>query len=265
MPLPEKISKIVSLTPSVTETLLEMSEGTKLVGISSWCRVLGVARGYKELLNLPVAGTYGDIIEHAVKGADLVLLSGGYQKVIIPKLRELKVPYYVALLPKTAWDIPDMILQIATAVNKPKKGLTLSINYIMHLNEVRAEFNFPKLKTIVELNVGERVLPGLFSHIVSGLEFLGISTLNKYLHTPYLTGRKATRYAKKLGKKADLIIYEDNTLHPEEREIPEKVRDFYGLGGPNYIIFLPVLTLTDYGPRFVESLRILAGKLMELL
>ncbi|MCD6324534.1 MAG: hypothetical protein J7L55_05460, partial [Desulfurococcales archaeon] len=236
------------------------------IGISSWCKVLGIARGYDELQNLPVAGTYSDIIEDIMRRADLVLFSGGYQRILADKLRMLGVHYYVAQLPKTVWDIADMILQIAASVNCLKRGMKLAGSFTSKLMDTKKEFRrFPGVKVLVELNLGEPTLPGFFSHIITGLEFLGLQTLNSHFYEPYIAGTDAARIAKSFIKKAEIIIYEDNTLKPDLHNAIDRLVKFHDLSSSTKIVVLPTLTLTDYGPRFVDSLRFLGTKIMEFL
>jgi len=256
--LPEVVESVVSLTPSITEVLIELGLGSKLVAVSSWCRLLALTKGYSEVLSKPVAGTYDSIVADVVRGADLVLLAGGAQKKLVGELRKMNLRYYVANLPKSVWGIAEVILQVAAAVNEVSKAVGLTRKFTRELSYVVGAAK--PVKTYVELNLGDPVLPGLFTHIVSGLELLGLNVLNKVILRPYVYGSEALKLSSKLIENADLVVYEDSTLKPSEEKVIEEIRNRCGIE-PKNIVVLPVMTLTDFGPKFSVEL----SKLAELI
>ena len=253
--IPDKALKIISLTPSVTETLIEMNLKDRLVGISSWCKALIIAKKYQQdLLKIPVAGSYDSVNPDIIRKADLVIFSGGYQRILVEKLKELHVPFYVAQLPKSIWGIGNMILQIAAAVNEIELGVKLGRKFLRSIMRAMNPSLFKiESKVYVELNLGELVIPGFFSHIINGLEVIGVKTINSSFMEPYIIGDRALRLSKSLAKASSHIIYEDHSIRPNIEELREKVSERYGVK-PEKVIVLPSLTLTDYGPRFPESL-----------
>jgi len=256
--LPETVRSIVSLTPSVTEVLVELGLVDRVVAVSAWCRLLALAKGYGAVLSKPVAGTYDSIVADVVRGADLILLAGGAQRKLVSELRKLNLRYYVANLPKSAWGIAEAILQVAAAVNEIHKGLELAKKFTRELSYVAGTAE--PIKTYVELNLGGPVLPGLFTHIVTGLELLGLNVLNKAVLRPYIYGREVLELSAKLMERADLVIYEDSTLKPSEEKIIKELKRRCGVE-PENVVVLPVMTLTDFGPKFPAEL----SKLAELI
>ena len=253
--LPESINSVVSLTPSVTEVLLELGYGNKLVGVSSWCRVLAAVKGYEEVISKPIAGTYDSVVADVVNRADLVLLAGGIQRRLAKHLKELGVHYYVTNLPKSVWGIAEVIMQVAAVLGEATGGLRLAKKFSKKLQAVAGAVE--PIKVYVELNLGGPVVPGLFTHIVTGLEVLGLNVLNKVVIKPYEYGSEALSISAELVRSADLVIYEDSRLEPDEESTVKRFKERCGVE-PKNIIVLPVLTLTDFGPRFADELAKLA-------
>jgi len=252
--LPDRPSRIVSLTPSVTEVIAELGLEDRLIGVSSWCKALAIVRSYKGLMGLPVAGTYSDVIPEVVRDADLVIFSGGYQRSLVKSLKGLGVKYYVADLPKSVWGVGDMILQVSAALNALDEGVRLGRKYLRGLGEVAGALkNDGGIRAYVELNLGELAVPGYFSHIVNGLELMGLETLNKSLLKPYSIGNEAVELAETFGREADLIIYEDRSIRPEVGRLRKALARRYGRR-IDEVIVLPALTLTDYGPHLPQNL-----------
>jgi len=249
--LPDVVNSIASLTPSITEILLELGLGGKLAAVSSWCRLLALTKGYAEVLSKPVAGSYDAIVADVVGKADLVLLAGGIQRKLVSDLKRLGLRYYVTNLPKSVWGIAEVILQVAAAVNEVPRGVKLAKRFTKNLQAIAGAAE--PLRTYVELNLGGPVIPGLFTHIVSGLEVLGLNVLNKALMKPYTYGREALELSAKLVRDAELVIYEDNTLRPNEENVAREISKRCGVE-PKNIVVLPALTLTDFGPKFIDEL-----------
>ncbi len=260
--IPDKVSRIASLTPSVTETVIEMGLESLLGGVSSWCKVLALAKKYgDEILNLPTVGSYDSINESSAKNFDLILFSGGYQRVLADRLQKLNASFYVVTLPKSVWGIAEMILQIGAVLGEVNRALLLTNKFYEELHE--AINSVKRVPIYVELNLGEEVLPGLFSHIVTGLELIGGDVVNKQLIEPYLIpSSQMIKY--KLARKAEIIIYEDHTLFPQTEILKRKLSLRYNVS-EDKIIILPTLTLTDYGPLFADSLKSVAIRINELI
>ena len=252
--LPDEPSRIVSLTPSVTEVIVELGLKDRLVGVSSWCKALAIVRSYEDLMKLPVAGSYSDIIPGVIRGTDLVIFSGGYQRSLVKSLKTLGVNYYVANLPKSVWGVGDMILQVSAALNKLNEGIELSRKYLRGLREITESLKVGGgARAYVELNLGELAVPGYFSHMIGGLELMGLETVNKKLLKPYAIGDEAEDLANSFSKEAELIIYEDRSIRPDVGKLRREVARKY-CKGVDDVIILPALTLTDYGPKLPYNL-----------
>lgn len=252
--LPEEPLRIVSLTPSVTEVIVELGLEERLVGISSWCKALAIVRGYDGLMKLPVAGTYSDVVNEVVKAADLIIFSGGYQRSIVKSLKALGLKYYVTDLPKSIWGVGDMILQVSAALNALEEGIKLSKEFLRGLSRVAGSLKgLEGITAYVELNLGELAVPGYFSHVINGLELMGLGTVNKALLKPYAVSEEAVELAESFSKEANLIIYEDKSIRPNVRRLREEVARKYGKDADEVIV-LPALTLTDYGPHLPKNL-----------
>ncbi len=259
--VPEKVERIVSLTPSVTATLIELGLRERIVGISLWCRSL---RSFGiDIPDVPVVGSYTDIRYEVMKSLepDLVLLAGGYQVKLVDRLHELGIPYFVTRLPR-GLEVLDLPIEIGYAINVVDKGLEVAkkcLECFWRAREIVLA-NDTKLKVLAVMKIGsDVVLPGIASHVAQTLGVVGLSCLNTMVSGSYIWGLEALKKLKELCRKADVVLYQVPKLAPEilEDEVVTACKE-------QSIAFLPTLSLSDYSPSYMRRLTKLINIVFEL-
>jgi ABC-type Fe3+-hydroxamate transport system substrate-binding protein len=124
-------SRIVSTSPSITETLFALGLGDRVVGVSEYCRFPPA------VLKLPKVGTFlkPDAEPIASLRPDLVFvheLSSGIDR----RLAALRIPF-VVVDRGTLASVFSAILQIAQAAGEPARGDSLVADIERRLQQVR--------------------------------------------------------------------------------------------------------------------------------
>jgi iron complex transport system substrate-binding protein len=130
--------RIVSLAPSITETLFAIGAGEKVVGVTDFCNYPEEAR-----LKERVGGFINPNIEKILSlKPDIVFATkDGNDPQIVARLRKLKIPVYVSN-PRDFDSILHSIIKISEIVGKAKEGRLLKEDIKRRqeliLNKVRA-------------------------------------------------------------------------------------------------------------------------------
>jgi len=124
-------SRIVSTSPSITETLFALGLGDRVVGVSEYCRFPPM------VLKLPKVGTFLKPDAELIAGLrpDLVFvheLSSGIDR----RLAALRIPF-VVVDRGTLASVFSAILQIAQAAGEPARGESLVADIERRLQQVR--------------------------------------------------------------------------------------------------------------------------------
>ena len=166
--LPERPERIVSLAPSLTDTVVRLRGLEALAGRSAWCRRPA------EVERLPVAGSYTECRRDRLEAmdADLVLATGGVQEPLARELAEEGWPVYLVPLPTSPWGILENVTVLGTVTGAPDAALELARR--CHASLAALEQALPRLATWVEIDLGEPVTPGLGSYITWTLAWIGL-------------------------------------------------------------------------------------------
>lgn len=164
--IPDEINTIISLNPSITETLFLIGVGDKVKGVSAFCR------RPKEAEKVRKIGSYSSINTKIVDeiNPDIIFTISGYQD---PLSLEISKKYNVfeLELPSSPFGIIDMIIRIGTIVSKSQEAISLSKQLLSKLpNE---NFN---VRGYIEIDLGGPVSFGRLSYITSTINYLGIRT-----------------------------------------------------------------------------------------
>ncbi len=268
--LPDEVSKVASLNPFVSEVIIELGLGSKLVSVSPLCKVLARSWGYGGVTDKPVIGDYVSINPRLARLVDLVILTNDVSERVLSTLRSLGTPYYLVSPPKTVWGISDFIIDVAVAMNELSRGIELARKFTRELSTlceyVRKSLPLELLNSLayVELDLGTTVIPGVFTHIITGLELVGIKTVNSRVYDSYVLGDKAIQLSKNLVSNADYVIYGSGRYVPSPNDVTRKLLMRLTYDVPNNVIVTKPLTLADYGPKFVETLRYVTKHMTKL-
>ncbi|MGP6206556.1 ABC transporter substrate-binding protein [Cuniculiplasma sp. SKW3] len=162
--------RIVSLNPSITETLFIIGMGKNVVGVSAFCRRPMEAEKIRKI------GSYSTYNENVMEeiNPDLILTVSGYQDSLAEKLSE-KYNLFQIELPSTPFGILDMINRIGLVTGKIDQARELISD--LH-GKIRV--NHRKFRTYVEIDLGGHVTFGSQSYIISAMSMMGFQTVYVY-------------------------------------------------------------------------------------
>src|SRR4051812_9422195 len=152
-------ARIVSTSPSITETLFALGLGDRVVGFSSYCHYPPA------VLGLPKIGSFikPDAEKIAVLRPDLVVVQRAKSPMPLPsKLAALGIKY-VEVEPGSLAEVYTLIQDIGRATGVQQKATSLIASIRGRLDAVRAESQ-SSYKPSVLLIVGRD--PGMLSNIV---------------------------------------------------------------------------------------------------
>ena len=258
--LPEEPVRIVSLAPSITETLFMLGVGDRVVGVSHYCR------RPEEAADRVRVGSYVKVDYERLDELepDLILTTTGVQLAISRELHRRGYPVFPIPLPTTVYGILDMVVNVGRLVGKDEEGYRLAAELSRGLAGLRAERS---VKGYYEVDLGGPVTVGRFSYITSSLRVLGVLNVFSDVPKTYFT----PNYRVLSGvRDLEVIVYEPA---PGGRHTVESVARLFerrGLGGlhavrERRILVLEPDTLAHYGPSHVDSLNAVHKRLWRLL
>ncbi|MEM3670173.1 MAG: helical backbone metal receptor [Thermoprotei archaeon] len=169
--LPEKVGRVVSLSPALTEAIFEMGLGHTLVGRSAF------DVHPEEAAKRPVLGSYSRTNVDKLKSLEpeLVLLTTGYQRDLALTLSK-QFPVYVLELPVTVASVIDQCAKVGLVMGYPEKARSIARNLYRALaNQVYTGEDV--VKAYVEIDLGGPVVFGANSYITDALNLVGASNI----------------------------------------------------------------------------------------
>ncbi|RLG89444.1 MAG: hypothetical protein DRO15_00340 [Thermoprotei archaeon] len=258
--IPEKPRKIVSISPAITEILFRLGLGNFVVGTSRWCIYPLEASSKPKVSDY----LFIDINELKSLSPDLVLLSGSIQRPLAKYLLSNGFTVYLFPLPTSIVGIIDLVYSVGGIVGSFKESCTLAESLIRKLVRLNKALK-KSLRIYVELDLGEPTIPCYFSHITSGIHLIGGYVVTSDIREAYVWGLKARELLREVPKlKPDVIIYEARSLKYDKDEIISKLCNRWSFINTNNVIILSAMSLSHYGPRFVDELNNLVNLLNNL-
>ncbi|MEM3185594.1 MAG: ABC transporter substrate-binding protein [Conexivisphaerales archaeon] len=247
--LPEKIEKIVSLNPSITESLFMMGLGDKVAAVSAFCARPPEARSKRKI------GSYNTVNEDVLDSIepDIIFTITGYQRQLAFDLSK-KYSVYPLELPTTVLGILDMVTKIGLAIGEYEKGRSLStelLGRLLHLLPGKVDYR-PKI--YLEIDLGGSVTFGAYSYITDAIYLLGGSNVYGNEQAEWLQP-DLTR----LNSVApDIFIYEAKMYSDFHKEDLERLIDSRGwrnmrfiTNGTYYLAPGPLDFFAHHGPSFI--------------
>jgi len=178
--VPEKPTRIISLSPALTETLFMLGLGERVVGVSAFCARPEAARSKRKV------GSYSTTNMELLREMkpDLILTITGYQRSLAIEL-SAEFPVYPLALPVSVAGIIDTVVKVGLVVGEAERARELSSNLIREAASARPTRR--KLKTYLEIDLGGPVAFGAYSYITDCLHLLGASTLFDDVRSEWLT------------------------------------------------------------------------------
>ncbi len=164
--LPENLGSIISLNPSITETLCLLGLEKKLKGVSAFCRRPA------SVTNIRKIGSYSTYNEKIVDeiNPDIIFTISGYQNELTKQLVK-KYNVFQFELPSTPFGILDMVNRVGIVSGNIREAQNL-------VNNLWRNYDPPvkKTRSYIEIDLGGPVSFGSLSYITSTLNYYGMQT-----------------------------------------------------------------------------------------
>ncbi|HHQ47412.1 MAG TPA: ABC transporter substrate-binding protein [Acidobacteria bacterium] len=243
--LPDRVERIVSLSPSLTDCVVQLGFRDRLVGRSAWCW------RPEAIEELPVVGSYTGVREEVLHrlDPDLILMTSGVQEELARKLARAGEPVYVVPLPTTPWGILENVVIVAVAMGEIEAAEPLVARLSDRLDALRGALT-PR-NVYVEIDLGGPVTIGEGSYAYWALRWVGLSPL-----IPRGTAAWSTPPTDWLETiRPEVVIYDPQ---PRRREDADTVRErFESRGLQRWFENDPAVVVTEgdviahYGPWFI--------------
>jgi len=117
--LPERVERVVSLYPSITEILVSIGFLENIVGVSFWCKYL-----IKEVREIPSVASATRVNYERLKSlsSDLIFVSTGVQQDLAVELHQRGFHVYLVMLPKNLYGILENIMIVGSLVERREEA-----------------------------------------------------------------------------------------------------------------------------------------------
>src|SRR5437879_9707859 len=168
--LPDRIERIVSFSPAVTEALAFLGVEDSLVGVSAFCAKPESIRSKRKV------GSYNTVDRKVLDELrpEVIFTVTGYQREFAVRLGK-ELPVYAVELPVSVSGIIDMVVKLGLIVNETDRATKLSrrlVDVVAGLKPVQEA-----IRVYLEVDLGGPVSFGAYSYITDALRLLGVQRL----------------------------------------------------------------------------------------
>jgi len=154
--LPDRIERIVSFSPAVTETLAFLGVEDSLVGVSAFCAKPESIRSKRKV------GSYNTVDRKVLDELrpEVIFTVTGYQREFAVRLGK-ELPVYAVELPVSVSGIIDMVVKLGLIVNETDRATKLSrrlVDVVAGLKPVQEA-----IRVYLEVDLGGPVCFGAYS------------------------------------------------------------------------------------------------------
>lgn len=251
--------KIISLAPSITDTLDQLGVWENVIGVSLYCNIPPKA-SQKPRVGAYLKVRYSKIDELE---PDIIFTTTGVQRKLSFEMLDKGYPVYPVPLPISLHGILENMAIIGGVLNKTQKALELMKIYIDILSQIKKGH----LGTVYyEIDFGEPYTIGGISYINHSLDHIGLRNIFTRQEKTYFKPDLKEVYQ----KNPDLILYE---LHPGRKTDEDTLLKIFDNRGwskmkavkNNNIFILPPDSLAHYGPRHILNLQKISEKVIKKL
>ncbi|WP_426709651.1 ABC transporter substrate-binding protein [Cetobacterium sp. SF1] len=170
----KKIERIVTLSPSITEMVIDLGEKDKIVGCDKFSKI------HSNLMNIENSLDSNDINEEKIIGLnpDLVIISEhnlirGQNKIEL--LKELGIEVELIENPKSVQEIGNSIEKIGKALAQEERGEKLKTEYLNQLKEIKE--NDKNKSFYLQISSNPLFTSGNKTFLNSALEHIGVKNI----------------------------------------------------------------------------------------
>ncbi len=244
--LPDRPERVVSLAPSVTDTLFFLGLGGRVVGRSAFCWRPPEAEA------LPVVASYTkvrwDLLESLAP--ELVFTTTGVQRDLTDALRSRGFPVWPVPLPQTPWGIVENVGLVAAlmGVEASERTAGLARRYL----GLFRRFSGPRV--YLEFDLGGPITIGRGSYLAAAFFHLGL--------TPLFADRPDAYFPPPLDevprRGPDLVVLEPKRIQNRARQL-EAARALLAERGWRFpLVVTRGDELAHFGPMFFDYLEAFA-------
>ncbi len=240
--------KIISLAPSITDTLYRIGAWDNVVGVSLFCNIP------KEAKEKPRVGAYLKVSYKRIDELepDLILTTTGVQRKLTFELKDNGYNVYPIPLPTSIYGIIDNIVLTGYVVGRVDKALKVAKNYLNKLLNIEEPIN---KSVYYEICFEEPYTIGRYSYIATSLDYIGLKNIFNEVESSYFK----PSFNDVAERNPEIIIYEMKPgLSKSYNEVIEMFEDrgwesVNALRSNNVFILKPD-TLAHYGPTHIDNL-----------
>ncbi|RLG87594.1 MAG: hypothetical protein DRO18_03025 [Thermoprotei archaeon] len=246
-------TKVVSLSPVVTEILYLLGVFNKVVGVSSWCFIP------PEVRSRPKVGDYLRVNYELLKELkpDLIITSTGIQLGLAKELIDKGFNVVTVPIPVSVYGVLDNIVMIGSIMGKSLRAMEIASSLSSLINEVMKSKSEEYLNTYVEINVGTSITTGSLTYVNSLLNVIGLRNVLEHRRQSFIkVDDEIINEVKELDP--DVIIYEgpldiEGNLRLWERVVKERSWGSLKAIKSRNLIVLSRNSLSHYGPSLITT------------
>ncbi len=243
--LPDNPEKIISLAPSITETLYLLGLEEKIKAVSHFCNKPEKAK------TKPRIGSYYNVNKKKLQeiNPDLILVTTGAQRKLAIELHQEGYPVYPLPLPTTIYGIIDNTINVGYITNTTQEARKLAKRLARKIIITQDAVKNP-LTIYYEIWLGGPVSVGAYSYITDALHHIGTTTCFNNEPQPWIINPEPKQIHE---CSPDIILYEvppyeEKILNLISKSLKERNLDKYK------IYLLPPDSLAHYGPDLFNVL-----------
>lgn len=237
--------KIVSLSPSITDTLVALGLRDEIVGVSAYCKPYAP----------PHARIVGDYIRPRLEALeelkpDMVFTSGSAQEEARRILQDRGFRVVHLSLPSSLYGIIDMVWQVGVYTSRFSEAEELMSKLHEKFKELKGLLKSARIFYVIDL--GGPVSPAALSYAGHALTHLGVD--HAYKSKPLQWVEPLASDVKQF--QPQVVVYEAKVPNPTEGLARRRLREWgLLLDGDIKLAVVPVDTLAHYGPMIAENMK----------
>lgn len=233
--------RIISLAPSVTETIYYLGAGESLIAVSSYCNWPEEVKNKQK-----VGGMLNPSFEKILSlRPDLVIISKDVTpKEVYQRLKDLGINVYV-FSPGNLKELPEEIIKLGIAIGKRKEAQQVALNFQKEIKRVKKVFHGEKALFIIWAE--PLTVASASSHIDEIMRILGLRNIARF----------SSMNIEEIIKMNPEVIFLGVGHEVATARLIYQLKDTYAVKNGN--IFYVSDKIYHLSPRILEGIKEMAG------